>query len=189
MEKKLKKIKNGQGFVCKDLVERNRIWKKLEDAGYPMFHKRSTIGIHSYLEYPHIVWQDDVFCFCKNAVSMPLNEDEFFYEGSTFGVDFANTDSVDSIAYATHDMKNEWKPKPGEWVEVSLDGIDWDKRQYLCTIDGFHLCVYAGEVYNLCSEFGEWAHIRQIPLETMTRQEAQEKLSELLGKPNLIIIP
>ena len=160
----LKEIKNGQGFNCKDLSERTRIWKKLEDADYPMFHKCSTIGIHSYLEYPHIVWQDDYFCFGKNAVSMPLKESEFFGE-------------------------IEWTPKPGEWVEVSVDSIDWDKRQYLCTIDGIHLCVYAGEVYNLCSEFGEWAHIRQIPLETMTRQEAQEKLSELLNKPNLIIIP
>ena len=160
----LKEIKNGQGFNCKDLSERTRIWKKLEDADYPMFHKCSTIGIHSYLEYPHIVWQDDYFCFGKNAVSMPLNEAEFFGE-------------------------NEWTPKPGEWVEASLDGIDWDKRQYLCTIDGIHLCVGYGEDIVGCDRFVKIKYIRQIPLETMTRQEAQEKLSELLNKPNLIITP
>jgi hypothetical protein len=105
-----KEIKNGQGFICKDLNERTRIWYKLEDAGYPMFHKRSIIGIHSYLEYPHIFWQDDVFCFCKNAVSIPLNEDEFFGE-------------------------NEWTPKPGEWVEVSDNREVWVKRQYLATVN------------------------------------------------------
>jgi len=160
----LKELKNGQGFVCKDLVERTRIWKKLEDAGYPMFHKCSTIGIHSYLEYPHIVWQNDYFCFCKNPVSMPLNEDEFFGE-------------------------NEWTPKPGEWVEASLDDIDWVKRQYLCTIDGIYFCVFNGEDYRFCTEFGEWKYIRQIKPETITLKEAQEKLSELLNKPNLIIEP
>jgi hypothetical protein len=159
-----KEVKNGQGFICKDLSERTRIWEKLEDAGYPMFHKRLTIGIHSYLEYLNIVWKDDYFCFCKNAVSMPLKEAEFFGE-------------------------TEWTPKPGEWVEASLDGIDWDKRQYLCTIDGIHFCVFDYGDYRVCSHFGEWTYIRQIPLETMTRQEAQEKLREFLNKPNLTITP
>ena len=74
-----KELKNGQGFNCKDLKERTRIWKKLEDAGYPMFHS-FEIQDYSYLDYPHIVYHNDYFCFCKNAVSMPLNEAEFFGE-------------------------------------------------------------------------------------------------------------
>jgi hypothetical protein len=159
-----KEVKNGQGFNCKDLNERNKIWKKLEDAGYTMFHKRSTIGIHSYLEYLNIVWKDDYFCFCKNAVSTPLNESEFFGE-------------------------SEWTPKPGEWVEVSDDGKKWYRRQFFCTIDKLHLTASGEYSHSQTSTFTEWQHIRQIKPKTMTLKEAQEKLRELLNKPNLIIEP
>jgi hypothetical protein len=100
-----KEVKNGQGFNCKNLVERSRIWKKLEDAGYPMFHKRSTIGIHSYIDYPHIVYEHKYFCFCKNAISIPLNEAEFFGE-------------------------TEWTPKPGEWVEALIYNV-WEPHVFV----------------------------------------------------------
>jgi hypothetical protein len=114
--------------------------------------------------YRHIVWDDGEFVETNQKNIEPLNEAEFFGE-------------------------NEWTPKPGEWVEASLDGIDWDKRQYMCTIDGIHFCVNNGEDYRVCAEFSEWAYIRQIPLETMTLQQAQEKLREFLNNPNLIITP
>jgi hypothetical protein len=184
MEKGLKKVEEGQGFVCKDFKEKKRIWKKLTNAGYQMICSfESSRG-------DHIVSNLGMFMGSNaGSITDPLNEAEFFDGVSTFGVDFANTDSVDSIAYATHDMKLEWTPKPGEWVEVSLDGIDWDKRQYLCTIDGIHLCVGYGEDIAGCDRFVKIKYIRQIPLETMTLQEAKKKLSALLDKPNLIIIP
>jgi hypothetical protein len=157
-----REIKDGQGFICKDLEERDKIWKKLEDAGYPMFHQLSKIGVYSYLEYPHILYHNEYFCFCKNAVSMPLNEAEFFGE-------------------------NEWTPKPGEWVESSHDGHNEFKRQYLCTINGVHICVGYGDDIDGCDRFVKIKYIRQIQPETITLQEAQDKLRELLNKPNLII--
>jgi hypothetical protein len=114
--------------------------------------------------YKHIEWDDGEFVETNEKNIEPLNEAEFFGE-------------------------TEWTPKPGEWVEASLDGIDWVKRQYLCTIDGIHFCVFNGEDYRLCAEFGEWRYIRQIPMKKMTLKEAQEKLRELLNKPNLTIEP
>jgi hypothetical protein len=81
-------------------------------------------------------------------------------------------------------LKDEWTPKAGEWVEVSDDGAWLDKpRQYLCTIDGFHLCIESGNSYKNNSVFTPWKHIRQIKPETMTLDEVREAL----GKPNLII--
>jgi hypothetical protein len=155
MKNKLKGLFISQGFNCKDLDEKKRIWQKLTDAGYPMFHSPN------YDDWLNIVFIDGRFCNF-GGVGEPLNESEFFGE-------------------------NEWTPKAGEWVEVSLDGVDWVKRQYLCTIDGIHFCVFNGEDYRLCAEFGEWKYIRQIPMETMTLKEAQEKLRELLNKPSLTI--
>jgi hypothetical protein len=80
------------------------------------------------------------------------------------------------------ELKDEWTPQAGEWVEVS-DNDSWNERQYLCTIDGVHLCVSNGGDYKNNSVFTPWKHIRQIKPETMTLQEVREAL----GKPNLII--
>jgi hypothetical protein len=82
------------------------------------------------------------------------------------------------------ELKDEWIPKAGEWVDVSDDNNDnWNKRQYLCSIDGFHLCVsMGGEYKNICA-FTTWKQIRQIKPETMTLQEVRDALE----KPNLII--
>ena len=153
MEKKLKQVSEGQGFVCANLEEKKRIWQKLTDAGYPMFlswEKSSENNLE-------IMWIYNEFCMAKKGtITDPLNESEFF---------------------------DDWTPQAGEWVEVSLDGIDWVKRQYLCTIDGIYFCVFNGKDYKGCSEFGEWKHIRQIQPETMTLQEVRE----VLNKPNLVI--
>jgi hypothetical protein len=81
------------------------------------------------------------------------------------------------------ELKDDWTPQAGEWVEVSDNDRSWGERQYLCTIEGIHLCVDAGNDYTQDSIFTKWQHIRQIKPETMTLQEVREAL----GKPNLII--
>jgi hypothetical protein len=157
MEKKLKQVSEGQGFICATIEDKKRIWEKLTDAGYPM-----------YLDgdddlYPNIAFIDEDFTEChKSSITDPLNESDFFYE---------------------------WTPQAGEWVDVSTkeDPDNYSKRQYLCTIDSVHLCVEGGASYTQTGYFFEWKHIRQIKPETMTLQEAQDKLREVLGKPNLVI--
>jgi hypothetical protein len=73
MEKKLKQVSEGQGFVCKDLDEKKRLWQKLTDAGYPMYREEE----HPFI---HIKWFVD--CFASTSVSKiitdPLNESDFF---------------------------------------------------------------------------------------------------------------
>jgi hypothetical protein len=152
-----KEVKENQGFICKNLEDKKRIWEKLTDAGYPMHSSYEDCD----KDYPHIVFSTSEFCggFSQNITEY-LNEDEFFGE-------------------------TEWTPKPGEWVEVSSNGKEWnkEKRQYLCTINRVHLCVICEQSYKTCDQFGKWLHIRQIQPETMTLQEVREAL----GKPNLII--
>jgi hypothetical protein len=155
MEKKLKQVIEGQGFVCETLEDKKRIWQKLTDAGYPMFlswEKSSENNLE-------IMWIYNEFCMAKKGtITDPLNESEFF---------------------------DDWTPQAGEWVEVSTkkDPDNYSKRQYLCTIDGEHLCVHNSSKYTEHSMFAIWQHIRQIKPETMTLQEVREAL----GKPNLII--
>jgi hypothetical protein len=62
-----------QGFNCKYLDEKKRIWQKLTDAGYPMFHSPK------YENYLTIVFIDGKFCNF-GEVGDPLNESEFFGE-------------------------------------------------------------------------------------------------------------
>jgi hypothetical protein len=103
----------------------------------------------------HILFTYDMF-ITNDYITHPLNESDFF---------------------------DEWTPKAGEWVEVSDNGDSWQKKQYLCTIEGVHLCVYGGEHFESCAEFSDYKHLRQIKPETMTLQEVREAL----GKPNLVI--
>jgi hypothetical protein len=98
--------------------------------------------------------------FNSNFVTDPLNESDFF---------------------------DDWTPQAGEWVEAFHNGESRGNRQYLCTIDGNHLVVCDGEDYKTEYMFIGCDDIRQIKPETMTLQEAQDKLREVLGKPNLVI--
>jgi hypothetical protein len=107
---------------------------------------------------------------------------------------FASTNAANTMNTITDplnesDFFDEWTPQTGEWVEVSTkeDPENYSKRQYLCTIDGKHLCVDFGGSITSNNQFIVWQHIRQIKPETMTLQEAQDKLREVLNKPNLVI--
>jgi hypothetical protein len=149
-----KEIKNGQGFICKDLEEKKRIWEKLIQHRYPMF----ADGNDPY--YKHIVWEDGEFVEETNQNNIqPLSEAEFF---------------------------DEWTPKPGEWVEAMNMEEKGFERQFMCTIDGVH---YLFSKVGHTKEFCTAKYIRQIKPETISLKEAQDKLRELLGKPNLIIEP
>jgi hypothetical protein len=158
-----KELKEGMGFICETLEDKKRIWQKLTDAGYPCWE-----GIkQGYLEkYKYIYFDLDEKEFhlinSLSHITDPLNESDFF---------------------------DEWTPKPGEWVEVSDNKELWTKRQYLATVNRQYICVvYGGDIHN-SSGFNTWLHIRQIKPETITLEEAQDKLRELLNKPNLTITP
>jgi hypothetical protein len=69
-----KEIKNGQGFICKDLNEKIRIWEKLIQHRYPMFAEGNDP------RYKHIVWDDGEFVETNQNNIEPLNEAEFFDE-------------------------------------------------------------------------------------------------------------
>jgi hypothetical protein len=71
MEKKLKQVIEGQGFVCATLEDKKRIWQRLTDAGYPMYLDGDDIN------YKHIVWSDDLWTE-SNQITDPLNESDFF---------------------------------------------------------------------------------------------------------------
>jgi hypothetical protein len=157
MEKKLKQVSEGQGFICATLEDKKRIWKRLTDEGYEMSDRSKDFN---EWENIHFSGFDNKWHMNKNTdiITDPLNESDFF---------------------------DEWTPQAGQWVEVSTkeDPDNYSKRQYLCTIDGVHLCVEGGASYTQTGYFFEWQHIRQIKPETMTLQEVREAL----GKPNLII--
>jgi hypothetical protein len=148
MEKKLKQVSEGQGFVCKDLKEKKRIWQKLTDAGYPMH----CIWEQNYKDGLEIAWVDGVFCTGqKGTITHPLNESDFF---------------------------DDWTPQTGEWVEVFRDGKSRGSRQYLCTIDGNHLVVCNEKDYKTEKTFIGYYDIRQIKHETMTLQEVRDALGK-----------
>jgi hypothetical protein len=75
MEKKLKQVSEGQGFVCKDQKEKKRIWQKLTDAGYPMYRTGNEYSL------PSIYFEGGDFIECMDlAITDPLNESDFFDE-------------------------------------------------------------------------------------------------------------
>jgi hypothetical protein len=120
-------------------------------------------GEANQLSYNGICFFENVFFDCwESFIFEILNESDFFKE-------------------------NEWTPKPGELVEVSDNGIVFDSkpRVFACEYKNRFYC----EKLANDSELQYWKHIRQIKPETMTLQEAQEKLREVLGNPKLTIEP
>jgi len=151
MEKKLKQVIEGMGFICETLEEKKRIWKRLTEAGYPMVCKWEDALHGNYgIRYDK---QGNFGSVANHLITDPLNESDFF---------------------------DEWTPKAGEWVDVSDNGIDWysQPKQYLCAIDNVYLCVEGGESFKENNEFSKWQHIRQIKPETMTLQEVREALGK-----------
>jgi hypothetical protein len=77
------------------------------------------------------------------------------------------------------ELKDEWIPQAGEWVDVSDDEITWFKHDYKFIFE--HKGVYYCETSDIPNLLA-WKYIRA-KHETMTLQEVREAL----GKPNLII--
>jgi len=158
MEKKLKQVSEGQGFVCETLEDKKRIWQKLTDAGYPMFlswEKSSENNLE-------IMWIYNEFCMAKKGtITDPLNESDFF---------------------------DDWTPQAGEWVDTRIkDHHDVRLRQFCFEKDGLYYVVLDGyelpKDTRQSVSLGCYDKIRQIKPETMTLQEVREAL----GKPNLVI--
>jgi hypothetical protein len=148
MEKKLKQVSEGQGFVCATIEEKKRIWQKLTDAGYRMHFKFEDANENSLC----ILFYDKGFLSsAPDKITDPLNESDFF---------------------------DEWTPQTGEWVEVFCDGKSRGSRQYLCTIDGNHLVVCNEKDYKTEETFIGCYDIRKIKPETMTLQEVREALGK-----------
>jgi len=173
-----KELKEGMGFICETLEDKERIWQKLTDAGYKVCAK---IDEDELKRWKHIFWSTgfDEWHMTNSLshITNPLNESEFFDEVELKGLEY----HLNQLDF--NELSNEWIPKAGEWVEVSDMGTIWHKRQFFCTIDRIHLTASGGDSHNLTSSFSEWKHIRQIKPETMTLQEVREAL----GKPNLIV--
>jgi hypothetical protein len=95
-----KELKEGQGFVCANLEEKKRIWKKLTDAGYPMHFDYKDADIKLLcIRFTQGAFKSG----SHNYITHPLNESDFF---------------------------DEWTPQAGEWVEVCDDGKTWFKHDY-----------------------------------------------------------
>jgi hypothetical protein len=117
MEKKLKQVSEGQGFVCANLEEKERLWQRLFDAGYPMFlswEKSSENNLE-------IMWIYNMFCMAKKGtITDPLNESEFF---------------------------DDWTPQAGEWVEALIYNVweahvfvtYWDEKYWIKRNDVYQL--------------------------------------------------
>jgi len=75
MKKELKQVIEGQGFICKDLEEKERIWKRLTDEGYPMVGD-FKLSNESYLCIEFVNGEFLGSC----SVTHPLNESDFFDE-------------------------------------------------------------------------------------------------------------
>jgi hypothetical protein len=134
-----KEVKNGQGFICKDLEEKKRIWEKLIQHRYPMFADGNDPC------YKHIVWEDGEFVEANQKYIQPLNEAEFFDEGSTFGVDFANTDSADSIAYVTNSLNKEMTHEQKlEYMSLAggIVGFRFSEKDLDMLVSTYDLIIY-----------------------------------------------
>jgi len=91
--------------------------------------------------------------------------------------------------YITHplnesDFFDEWTPQAGEWVYVWDEGA-WLKYPRVFGVKYKDLYYYESEI---TGRLLPTTKIRQIKPETMTLQEAQDKLRELTGNANLKII-
>ena len=153
----LKPLKEGMGFNCKNIKEKKRIWQRLTDAGYRMSTEVSDGALK-------ILFINDMFIdvLWHEGLKYPLNESDFF-------------DDIDEV--------DEWIPKAGEWVESSHYEHNTLKRQYLCTINGVHICVANGDDIHSSDSFVKIKHISQIKTVTMTLEE----IRKTLGIPNLIV--
>jgi hypothetical protein len=117
MEKKLKQVSEGQGFVCATIEEKKRIWQKLTDAGYRMYFEFEQSNMDIFC----IKCIYDGFASCNpNDITDPLNESDFF---------------------------DDWTPQTGEWVEALIYNLwephvfvtYWDEKYWIKRNDVYQL--------------------------------------------------
>ena len=113
MEKKLKQVSEGQGFVCKDRKEKERLWQKLTDAGYPMYCSFNESSGQ------HILFDRDLeFLGSYEPPRHPLNESDFFDEWIPKAGEWVDV-SDDEITWFKHDYKFIFEHKGVYYCETS----------------------------------------------------------------------
>jgi hypothetical protein len=124
MEKKLKQVSEGQGFVCKDLKEKKRIWKRLTDAGYRMVSEFEL----SNKTYLCIEFTNGEF-LGSSSITDPLNESDFFDDWTPQAGEW-----VEALVY------NLW----GAHVFVTY----WDEKYWIKRNDVYqlHPCSYIRQI-------------------------------------------
>lgn len=78
---------------------------------------------------------------------------------------------ISEFVIKENEPAEEWQPKNGELVSVSVDGENWAERTFI------GVNMLSAHKYVACNEDGAlttWKHIRQI--KTINRKEAEEKL-------------
>ena len=105
-----KEVKENQGFICKNLEDKKRIWEKLIQHRYPMFSN----GNDPF--YKNIVWQGGEFVETNQKNFEPLNESEFFRE----------TEWTPENKEMTHEQKLEYMNLAGGIVGFRFADKDLD---------------------------------------------------------------
>jgi hypothetical protein len=159
MEKKLKQVIEGQGFVCATIEEKQRIWQRLNDAGYPM------CSYGNDKQFNHIYWACKMWVETTSGnITDLLNESDFFDEWTPQAGEWVESSNND-IAY-----------------ENAQFCFEKDNLFYVTMPDQ----EIPSEI-NMTLKVHAVLYIRQIKHETMTLQEVKDKLREVLNKPNLVI--
>ena len=134
----MKKIKQGQGFVCKDEAEKIEIFTRLEKLGYPIYEgsfKDGKLGMHSFNGALAIVFKGNEFQGSpREFLKDPLNQEEFFSE----------------VLIASQ----EWKPYAKPKKLLLGDQIDGTFDYYVEVLGELEGCFMDGngELWNFAKE-------------------------------------
>jgi hypothetical protein len=150
----MKKIKEGQGFVCKDEAEKIEIFTRLEKLGYPIYEgsfKDGKIGKHYNSGALAILFQGNKFQGApRSFLKEILNQEEFFSEVLT--------------------ASQDWTPYPKPKKLLLGDQIDGTFDYYVEVLGEYEGCFIdcSGE---------QWNFAKEIPVPRYTH----EQLVEILG--------
>jgi len=153
----MKKVENGQGFICKDESEKLKIFIKLEKLGYPIFEgsfKGGKLGKDTHENFLGIGFEyGKEFTGCGiERIEHPLNQEEFFSE----------------VLIASQG----WTPYPKPKKLLLGDNIGGEFDEYDVEVLG----EYAGRFIDINGEL--WNFAKEIPIPRYTH----EQLVEILGQ-------